>query len=203
MSLFYFIKNNWSVIYMDNENKNNYIENEAIVKTGFVSSWVFDWTKSIIVALFTVIILLTFVFRIVNVDGPSMNTTLADGEKLFVTSLFYTPENGDIVIINHGQHLDEPIVKRVIATEGQRLRIDFENQKVYVDDKELDEPYVSSEIVQGDADIPEIIPKGKIFVMGDNRRVSLDSRYNRIGLIDTSDVIGKAQFIMYPFEYLY
>lgn len=179
------------------------IASESIVKTGALPNWIYDWTKSITVALFVIIILLTFFFRIVNVDGPSMDTTLADGQKLFVTSFMYEPVDGDIIIISHGQHLDEPIVKRVIATEGQSLKIDFDKQKVFVDGKELDEPYVSSEMIEGDAEIPSIIPKGKVFVMGDNRKVSLDSRYNRVGLINTKDVIGKAQFVLYPFQYLY
>ncbi len=188
---------------MDKDTNKIYTNSDAVVKTSGMSNLVFDWTKSVIIALFTIIILLTFFFRIVDVDGPSMNTTLSDGQKLFVTSLFYKPVDGDIVIISHGQHLDEPIVKRVIATEGQTFKIDFKKKKVYVDGKELNEPYVSSELVQGDAEIPSIIPKGKIFVMGDNRKISLDSRYNRVGLIDVDDVIGKAQFVLFPFKYLY
>ncbi len=181
-------------------------EQDVLVKTNTGTYMVFDWIKSIILAIFLVIILLAFFFRIVNVDGPSMNNTLADGDKLFVTSFLYTPQNGDIVIISHGQHLDEPIVKRVIATEGDKLKIDFDNEKVYVNDKVLNEPYVSSQIIPGDAVIPEVIPKGKVFVMGDNRKDSLDSRYNRVGLIDTDDVIGKVQYRLFPFDnakYLY
>ncbi len=181
-------------------------EQDVLVKTNTGAYMVFDWIKSIILAIFLVIILLAFFFRIVNVDGPSMNNTLADGDKLFVTSFLYTPQNGDIVIISHGQHLDEPIVKRVIATEGDKLKIDFDNEKVYVNDKVLNEPYVSSQIIPGDAVIPEVIPKGKVFVMGDNRKDSLDSRYNRVGLIDTDDVIGKVQYRLFPFDnakYLY
>ena len=165
-----------------------------------------DWTKSIISVIFVVLIILTFFFRIVNVDGTSMYSTLYDGDKLFVSSFLYTPTDGDIVIISHGQYLDEPIVKRVIATEGQTLKIDFDKEKVYVDGKELNEPYVSSELIPGDAKIPEVIPEGKIFVMGDNRYVSKDSRYVEVGLINVKDVIGKAQFTLFPFnhaKYLY
>ena len=135
-----------------------------------------------------------------------MKNTLLNDEKLIVTSFMYTPADGDIVVISHGQHLDEPIVKRVIATEGQTLKIDFDRQQVYVDGKQIDEPYVSSEIVQGDSVIPEIIPEGKIFVMGDNRAISNDSRYNQVGLIDVDDIIGKAQFRVLPINkigYLY
>ena len=184
----------------------NYRNNKCIIKTGYSGNWVFDWTKSIVSIMFIMLFILTFFFRIVNVDGDSMKNTLLNDEKLIVTSFMYTPADGDIVVISHGQHLDEPIVKRVIATEGQTLKIDFDRQQVYVDGKLIDEPYVSSEIVQGDSVIPEIIPEGKIFVMGDNRAISNDSRYNQVGLIDVDDIIGKAQFRVLPINkigYLY
>ena len=184
----------------------NYQNNKYIIKTGYGGNWVFDWTKSIVTIMFIMLFVLTYFFRIVNVDGDSMKNTLLHDEKLIVTSFMYTPADGDIVVISHGQHLDEPIVKRVIATEGQTLKIDFVRQQVYVDGKLIDEPYVSSEIVQGDSVIPEIIPEGKIFVMGDNRAISNDSRYNQVGLIDVDDIIGKAQFRVLPINkigYLY
>ncbi|MCI6653014.1 MAG: signal peptidase I [Ruminococcus sp.] len=184
----------------------NYRNNKCIIKTGYSGNWVFDWTKSIVTIMFIMLFILTFFFRIVNVDGDSMKNTLLNDEKLIVTSFMYTPADGDIVVISHGQHLDEPIVKRVIATEGETLKIDFDKQKVYVNDKLIDEPYISSEIVRGDSVIPEIIPEGKIFVMGDNRAISNDSRFNQVGLIDVKDVIGKAQFRILPLDkigYLY
>ena len=184
----------------------NYRNNKYIIKTGYTGNWVFDWTKSIVAIMFIMLFILTYFFRIVNVDGDSMKNTLINDEKLIVTSFMYTPTDGDIVVISHGQHLDEPIIKRVIATEGETLKIDFDKQKVYVNDKLIDEPYVSSEIVRGDSVIPEIIPEGKIFVMGDNRAIYNDSRYNQVGLIDVKDVIGKAQFRILPVDkigYLY
>jgi signal peptidase I len=188
------------------ERENTEEQGFSVVKTNKPLNWIYDWTKTILTALLVVIIILTFFVRIVNVKGGSMDVTLTDGDKLIVTSFLYTPTDGDIVIISHGQHLDEPIVKRVIATEGETLKIDFDNNKVYVNGKELDEPYVSSPLREGDAEIPKIIPEGKIFVMGDNRWDSNDSRYNQVGLIDVSDVIGKAQFTVFPVnhaKYLY
>lgn len=196
----------------DIENNADFQENDSsqeypnTAKLGIPSFMVFDWMKSAALAVFVVIFVLTFFFRIVNVDGTSMDVTLADGDKLFVTSFLYTPEKGDVVVISHGQHLDEPIVKRVIATEGDTLKIDFKKKKVYVNGELQNESYVSSELVMGDAVIPSVIPQGKIFVMGDNRRDSLDSRYNKVGLIDADDVIGKVQYVLYPFDhakYLY
>ncbi|MCH5202801.1 MAG: signal peptidase I [Oscillospiraceae bacterium] len=196
----------------DIENDADFQENDSFqeypstARLGMPSFLVFDWIRSVALAVFVVIFVLTFFFRIVNVDGRSMNNTLAHGDKLFVTSFLYTPEKNDIVVISHGQHLDEPIVKRVIATEGDTLKIDFKKNKVYVNGELQKEPYVCSELVKGDAVIPTVIPQGKIFVMGDNRKDSLDSRYNKVGLIDTGDVIGKVQYIFYPFDhakYLY
>lgn len=192
---------------------NNILETEntqstemCIVKTNKPLNWIYDWTKTILTALLVVIVILAFFVRIVNVKGGSMDVTLADADKLLVTSFLYTPKDGDIIIASRGQYLDEPIVKRVIAVEGDTLKIDFEKQEVYVNGELLDEPYVSSPLKQGDAEIPSIIPEGKVFAMGDNRFDSLDSRYNEVGLLNVSDIIGKAQFIVYPTnhaKYLY
>ncbi|MBQ4129319.1 MAG: signal peptidase I [Ruminococcus sp.] len=161
----------------------------------------FDWANSIIVAIVAVVILLTFCFRLINVDGTSMESTLINRDKVIVTELFYTPENGDIVVISHGEEYDKPLVKRVIATEGQTLNIDFDNNKVYVDGELVDEPYIQGETIRGDAEIPEVIPEGKVFVLGDNRPISLDSRYHEVGLIDVDSIIGKAQFVIIPHSY--
>ena len=167
---------------------------------------VYYLVHSIIIAVVVIILLLTFFFRIVNVDGRSMMNTLLDGDKVIVTNFMYEPKNNDIVVISHAEEYDKPIIKRVIATEGQSLKIDFENERVYVDGTLLDEPYVSSELKEGNTKIPEVIPEGKVFVMGDNRLDSLDSRYSEIGLIDEDNIIGKAQFVVLPLtriQYLY
>ena len=123
-----------------------------------------------------------------------------------VTNFFYTPTDGDIIVISHGAEYADPIIKRVIATEGQKLSIDFDKGEVFVDGKKLDEPYIQGFTHAEDAEIPEVIPEGKVFVMGDNRGVSLDSRSKEIGLIDVKDIIGKAQVVVFPFnsiKYLY
>ncbi len=163
-----------------------------------VSSCVFDWVNSIIIAVVAVVLLLTFCFRLIDVEGKSMEPTLINTDKVIVSNLFYTPKNGDIVVISHGENYDKPLVKRIIAIEGQKIRIDFENNKVYVDDVLLDEPYIQGETVVGTAPIPEVVPKGKVFVMGDNRSDSMDSRHKTIGLIDVESIIGKAQFVVVP-----
>ncbi|MEE1283159.1 MAG: signal peptidase I [Acutalibacteraceae bacterium] len=161
----------------------------------------YDLLHTLILAITVVMLLLTFVFRLVTVDGQSMMDTLFDKDRVFVTNFCYTPECGDVVVISHGQNLNKPIIKRVIATEGQSLSIDFNTGTVVVDGAVLDEPYIKDLTVkQGDAEIPEIIPDGMVFVMGDNRNHSTDSRFTAVGLINEDDVVGKAQFIIYPFD---
>ncbi len=161
----------------------------------------YEWLHTLVLAITVVMILLTFVFRLVNVDGQSMMDTLFDKDKVIVTNLCYTPECGDVVVISHGQNLNKPIVKRVIATEGQSLSIDFETGTVVVDGAVLDEPYIKeTPFKSGDAEIPEVVPEGMVFVMGDNRNHSTDSRSTTVGMIAEEDVIGKAQYIVYPFN---
>lgn len=169
----------------------------------------YDWIECILFAISIVVLCLTFIFRLVDVDGSSMNNTLTTKDKVIVTNLFYTPKNGDIIVISHGAEYAKPIIKRVIATEGQSIRLDYENDKIIVDGVVIEESYIDGSTFggnYGNNKIPEIVPKGKLFVMGDNRRVSLDSRSTEIGLIDEENVIGKAQFVAFPFNdfgYLY
>lgn len=193
------------------DEKNNVTAKQKFVAAssdGFIANML-DWLKNMIVAFIIVACVFTFVCRFVKVDGISMNSTLNDGDLLLLTNFNYTPEKNDIVVISHGKQYSEPIVKRVIATEGQRLELDFENNKVIVDGVVCNEDYINETTFGGkgtDYDIPEIIPEGKVFVMGDNRGHSLDSRSSKIGLIDESWIIGKAQFVLFPFsdfDYLY
>ena len=171
------------------------------INNNAVSLNLYDWVNSIIVAVVAVVILLTFCFRLIDVDGRSMEPTLINTDKVIVTNLFYTPNNGDVVVISHGEKYDKPLIKRVIATEGQTLDIDFENYKIYVDGVLIDEPYIQGETIEGNADIPDVVPEGKVFVLGDNRPVSLDSRSREVGLIDEESIIGKAQFVIIPHSY--
>ena len=172
-------------------------------KSGAVAA-VFDWSRSLLLTLVAVLVVMTFLFRIVKVDGVSMESTLIDTDKVVVTDLFYTPSDGDVVVISHGESYDAPLIKRVIATAGQTLKIDFEKNEVYVDGVLLKEDYIQGKTVMGDlseSEIPSVIPEGKVFVMGDNRSVSKDSRYREVGLIDQNDIIGKAQFVLIPHTY--
>lgn len=185
------------------EKKKRNIEPRTIhLKKSEGTASLFDWVHSLVFAVAIVVILLTFFLRLVDVSGTSMVPTLKHQDKVIVTNFFYTPTDGDIVVISHGAEYTDPIIKRVIATEGQTLSIDFDKGKVTVDGKVIDEPYIQGFTHAEDAEIPEVIPEGKVFVMGDNRGVSLDSRSKEIGLIDVNDIIGKAQLVVFPFNHI-
>lgn len=170
---------------------------------------IYDFVKYLLISIPIVVICLTFVFRLVSVEGTSMENTLSSQDKVIATNLFYTPKDDDIVVISHGAEYKDPIIKRVIATEGQTIQLDYENNQIIVDGVVRDEPFIKEDTFCGNYaqyEFPEVVPEGKIFVMGDNRRVSMDSRSEKIGLIDVDDVIGKAQFVIWPpndFGYLY
>lgn len=164
---------------------------------------IFELFASLLTALIVIILVCTFVFRQVVVNGPSMEPTLYNGERLIMSVSYDTvPSNNDIVVISHANDYDTQIIKRVIATEGQTLSINFDTNEVIVDGVIIDEPYINGETLETDPEmeIPSVIPKGYVFVMGDNRMVSLDSRSTKIGLIPVSSIIGKVQMRLFPFD---
>lgn len=150
------------------------------------------------------VILLVFLlgFRVVIVSGPSMKGTLLDGDYLFLVGnvLYNDPQYGDIIVASKASFRDgEPIVKRVIATEGQTVDIDFEQGIVYVDGTALEEPYtLTPTTLQEGISFPITIEENCIFVMGDNRNDSKDSRSFEIGQIDCREILGKAVFVIWP-----
>ena len=183
---------------MDPEKKQKKAEEEKL-----------DWKQSIVLYLhdliyMLVVVMLVFllVFRVIVVSGDSMKTTLLDGDYLLlVSNLFYRdPKPGDIVVISK-ESFDNgaPIVKRVIATEGQIVDIDFVNGIVYVDGLPLEEPYISTPTtVQEGMMFPLLVEEGCIFVLGDNRAVSKDSRSPEIGLVDIREILGRAILLVLP-----
>lgn len=164
-------------------------------------SSLFDFISTFVYVTAVVVIAMIFVIRPVSVDGRSMNPTLYDKDIMLVTNYYSAPKTGDIVIISHGQRLLEPLVKRVIATEGQKLSINFKKNEVKVDGKILNEPYTQGRTIIGNGSIPEVIPKGKVFVMGDNREHSTDSRFVEVGLVSVDDLIGRARLVLFPFDH--
>ena len=149
-------------------------------------------------------ILLVFVlcFRVVVVSGPSMLSTLVDGDCLLLLSnvLYQDPQQGDIVVASKNSFENgDPIIKRVIATEGQTVNIDFNAGIVYVDGQALDEPYTltPTNLNEG-VSFPLTVAEGCVFLMGDNRNMSKDSRDPDIGQIDCREILGKAVFLCFP-----
>lgn len=163
----------------------------------------FEWVEALITSLIAVVILFTFLFRIVNVSGPSMLPNLKSGDRVVLASYSYQPHQGDVVVITHTAKLDEPIIKRVIALENQAVDINFRTGIISVDGVKLDESaYIKNGITTQHSDytFPLTVPKGHVFVLGDNRPVSNDSRSADVGMIDDRYILGKAQFIVFPFD---
>ena len=161
----------------------------------------YEWAQALVCSVLAVVLLFTFVIRLIGVDGHSMVPTLQDGDRLLVLNAMLDNdyEYGDIVVLRKDTFLEEPIVKRVIATEGQTVDIDFANGVVYVDGEALDEPYINEPTyVEEGTEFPLTVPEGSIFVMGDNRNHSSDSRSSDLGTVDTRYVIGKAVFLLFP-----
>lgn len=159
----------------------------------------YDWVQSIAVILAVVILLFTFVFRIIGVDGDSMNPTLEDHDWMVVSNLFYEPKYGDIVILTKNSFMEQPIVKRVIATEGQVIDINFTTGEVTVDGVVLDEPYIAEPTKRNlGLEFPAVVPEDCIFVMGDNRNHSSDSRDPSLGMINKQHIIGRLLFRVFP-----
>ena len=160
------------------------------------------YLHDLVYLLAAIMLVFILLFRIVIVDGTSMNQTLLHGDYLLLMSnTFYrNVQHGDIVVISKDSFDDgEPIVKRVIATEGQTVDIDFYAGIVYVDGIALDEPYVNTPTnTEGGMLFPLTVEDGCVFVMGDNRNRSRDSRYPEIGQVDEREILGKAIFLILP-----
>ena len=139
-----------------------------------------------------VALIFTFGVRMIRVDGESMLPTLQDGQRLMITSYPYTPQRGDIVVIDAYTAYGDPLVKRVIGIEGDTIDIDFQNGIVYLNGEALEEPYTAEPTyLQESVTFPVTVPEGCLFVMGDNRNHSTDSRDDRVGFVDERDVLGR------------
>lgn len=162
----------------------------------------YEWVQSLVGSVLVVVAIFTFVIRMMGVDGHSMLNTLQHGDRLLVVNsmLYHDYKYGDIVILRkNGVFNDDPIVKRVIAVEGQTVDIDFTEGIVYVDGEALEEDYIREPTYTAEGtEFPLTVPEGSIFVMGDNRNGSSDSRDYRLGTVDTRYVIGKAAFLIFP-----
>ncbi len=179
---------------------------------------VFGFVETLFITLLIVSLIFTYIFRITSVTGDSMSKTLESGDRVVITNFSAKPKQGDIVVfyaadsvilddennlvINPGVRRN--LVKRVIAAEGQTVDFDFEKGIVYVDGKILSEDYISG-LTHSDSGAftgkyPVTVPPGYVFVMGDNRRNSIDSRSYEIGFVAVDSIIGKVIFRLTPFD---
>ncbi|MCI2046715.1 MAG: signal peptidase I [Faecalibacterium sp.] len=160
-----------------------------------------EWYEALVFAIVVVVVAFSFALRITLVNGTSMVPTLQDQDRLVVWAAGYTPAHGDIVILDGYIDFGKPLVKRIIGLPGDTVNIDFSTGEVSVNGEVLDEPYIADQThLQGDVTFPLTVPEGKVFVMGDNRNGSTDSRFSSVGCIDERDVLGKAFFRLLPFS---
>lgn len=160
----------------------------------------YDWVQCLIVALIICVVFFAFFVRIIDVVGTSMNPTLNNSDKMLVSGLFYKPKVGDVVVFKKDEYNpNKALVKRVIAVEGQEINIDFDRGIVYIDGQPIQEDYIA-ELTKTKEDFigPKTVPAGCVFVMGDNRNMSTDSRKTEIGMVDTRLILGKAYMVIYP-----
>jgi len=164
----------------------------------------FELLELFVVSFAVVLLVITFIARHSPVKGSSMENTLHENDILIISSLFYTPKQGDIVVFQTARTgYDEPYVKRVIATAGQTLDINFGTWEVTVNGKVLDEFYVKKEdypMVGSTFTFPMVIPEGTVFCMGDNRNHSQDSRNSIVGPVETRFILGRVVYRIFPFD---
>lgn len=166
----------------------------------------YDWLQMLTFVLVAVVLVFTFAGMVIGVVGDSMYPTLHNRDIMITRRIGYTPGQGDVVVIRKESFMEEAIVKRVIAVEGQQVEIDYNSNTVYVDGVAMEEPYINQEDEDVMVERPGMVyqeftvPEGCIFVMGDNRNGSTDSRYPALGMVDTDYVLGQAMWVAFPFQ---
>lgn len=174
-------------------------DNEIIKKTRVKKDKlnVFEVFGAVVAALVTITFVFLFCFRVFNVEGSSMVPTLHPGDKVCVSTVGYTPKQGDIIVLSGTERLKKPIVKRVIAVAGDKVDINFTTGIVTVNGRE--EHYAEDLTTQQkDIAFPLVVPEGTVFILGDNRAMSLDSRSSEIGCVDERQIVGKVLFRFLP-----
>ena len=164
-----------------------------------------DYIEMFALAVCFVVLTFTFFFRVCTVDGASMNNTLSHGEKIIISDMFYTPERNDIIVFYENDTLNRPVVKRVIATEGEKVKIEYFEDTMIVtvtsaegEKTVLKENFVLYKYQKYYETEYYTVPENHVFVMGDNRNDSRDSRDPSIGFVDERTILGKAVFRVAP-----
>lgn len=163
------------------------------------SSEIYEWLQCLVTALLICVLVFAFFVRIIDIIGSSMVPSFHDGDSVIISNLFFEPQQGDIVVLRKLAFQEEPIIKRVIAVEGQTVDIDFSSGIVSVDNIPLTEPYTAEPTFTPiDFDGKITVPENHVFVMGDNRNGSTDSRYSVIGCVDRRYIMGKVLLRLLP-----
>lgn len=189
---------------MSNNSKKKKIEEEPVPQEILNRQETYDWIQCLISALIICVVIFVFCIRVIDVNGTSMVPTLQHGNKMLVSGLFYQPKYGDVVVFKSDTYdPNKALVKRVIAVAGDEINIDFDKGVVYVNGEPLDEPYIN-ELTATKIDFigPKEVPENCVFVMGDNRNASTDSRDSRIGMVDTRTILGKVYYVIFPLNEL-
>lgn len=173
----------------------------------------FRWVRGLTILLAVLVLLFTQLFMVMLVSGSSMYPTLHDGDAMLIRRVAYEPQQGDVLVLRKDAFLQEAIVKRCIAVGGQEVEIDYDENRVYVDGVALEEDYLNFDNIgvegYGEDYMVEkpgmvydhfVVPEGCVFVMGDNRNGSSDSRIASLGMVDTRYVIGKVLVMVRPFQ---
>jgi signal peptidase I len=168
-----------------------------------VASELYFWAQALVYALIVLVCVNVFFFRISGVDGSSMEPTFQDHDQIIMRIIGYdVPQRGDVVVVMAPGYVDEPLVKRVIAVGGDTVSINFDTGNVVLNGEEMLEPYISEAIRSGhfgDQSYPVTVPEGQVFVMGDNRNASTDSRWvDEVGTIPYGDIVGKVMLLVWP-----
>lgn len=186
------------------EKKTDGVPEQGTVSVG---GELYTWLQALTFALVVLVVVFTFFGRIIGVDGQSMVPTLQDRDMLLLRCVGYEPAQGDVVVLHKDfATVNDPIVKRVIAVGGQSVDIDYDTGNVYVDGEAVDQSYLGEPMINtGNAYMMQThwdVPEGSVFVMGDNRNNSSDSRDERLGVVDERYVLGRVLCILFPVQHI-